>query len=60
MAFTYRLELEDGTEAGDFATAVPNWRRGDEIPLGGGESYRVVDVRPHPTLNGTLVVRSVP
>ena len=54
--FKYQLVLEDGTEAGDFATAVPNWKPGDEIPLGGGESYRVVDVGPHLTLNGTLVV----
>jgi hypothetical protein len=56
--FKYQLELEDGTKAGDFATAVPNWKPGDTIQLGGGESYRVVDVRPHPELNGTLAVRS--
>ena len=56
--FTFKLVLEDGTpaEPPTFAAAVPNWKPGDKIPLGGGESYCVVDVRPHPTLNGTLVV----
>ena len=61
MACKYQLELEDGTPADPptFTAAVPNWQAGDAIPLGGGESYYVVDVRPHPTLNGTLVVRLV-
>ena len=56
-----KLELEDGTPADPptFTAAVPNWKTSDEIPLGGGESYRVVDLRPHPTQNGTIVVRSV-
>jgi hypothetical protein len=46
MAFAYRLEHEDGTSADPptFQTAVPNWRAGDVIPLG-GRSLRVVDVR---------------
>jgi hypothetical protein len=37
MAFTYKLEHEDGTPAGPptLRTAVPNWRPGDAIPLGG-------------------------
>jgi hypothetical protein len=36
-AFLYRLELEDGTPADPptLRTAVPTWRRGDTIPLGG-------------------------
>jgi hypothetical protein len=45
-AFVYRLELEDGTPADPptLRTAVPTWRRGDTIPLG-GKTLRVVDVR---------------
>lgn len=56
--FKYQLVLEDGTPADPptFTAAVPNWKPGDTIPLGPEGSYRVVDVRPHPTLNGTLVV----
>jgi len=44
----YHLELEYGTPADPltFTAAVPNWKPGDTIPLGGCESYRVVDVRP--------------
>jgi hypothetical protein len=36
MAFTFRLELEDGTPADPpvLHTAVPNWQVGDTIPLG--------------------------
>jgi hypothetical protein len=36
MAFTYRLELEDGTPADPptLDTAVPTWGVGDTIPLG--------------------------
>jgi hypothetical protein len=53
MAFTYRLELEDGTTADPptFTAAVPNWRSGDTIPLGPGRSLRVIEVR-----QGVLVV----
>ena len=54
--FRYQLELEDGTPAGDYTAAVPNWKPGDTIPLGPGKSLRVVGVRPHPTLSGVLVV----
>jgi hypothetical protein len=47
MAFTFRLELEDGTPAdpATLRTAVPNWRPGDTMPLGRGGSLRVVEVR---------------
>ena len=55
--FKYKLELEDGTPAGDYTAAGPNWKPGDEIPLGPGQSYRVVVVKPHATLSGVLVVR---
>jgi hypothetical protein len=46
MAFLFRLEHEDGTPADPrtFRTAVPSWRPGDVIPLG-GRSLRVVDVQ---------------
>ncbi len=46
MAFAYRLEHEDGTpaEPPTLATAVPNWRSGDEIPLG-RRTLRVVRLR---------------
>jgi hypothetical protein len=36
MAFLFKLETEDGAPADPptLATAVPNWRSGDTIPLG--------------------------
>ena len=36
MAFLCKLETEDGApaEPPSLATAVPNWRSGDEIPSG--------------------------
>jgi hypothetical protein len=45
-AFTFRLELEDGTPAqpSALAVAVPNWRPGDTIHLG-RRTLRVVEVR---------------
>jgi hypothetical protein len=45
-SFAYRLELQDGTPADppSFRTAVPTWRPGDTIPLG-GRTLRVVAVR---------------
>ena len=57
--FHFKLELEDGTPADPptFTAAVPTWKPGDTIPLGPGKSYRVVDVKPHATLSGVLVVR---
>jgi hypothetical protein len=46
MAFLFRLETVEGTPADPptHATAVPNWRPGDTIPLG-GRTLRVVGVR---------------
>jgi hypothetical protein len=46
MAFTYKLENEDGTPADPptFRSAVPTWTAGDLIPLG-GRTLRVVEVR---------------
>jgi hypothetical protein len=46
MAFLFKLETTEGTpaEPPSLATAVPNWRSGDEIPLG-RRTLRVVRVR---------------
>jgi hypothetical protein len=40
MSFTYTLEHQDGSpaEPSTFKTAVPNWNRGDTIPLGGNRT----------------------
>jgi hypothetical protein len=47
MPFTFTLENEDGSpaEPSTFATAVPNWRPGDTIPLGKDRTLRVIEVR---------------
>jgi hypothetical protein len=47
MAFLFKLETRDGAAADlpTFRTAVPGWRVGDTIPLGGRPSLRVVEVR---------------
>jgi hypothetical protein len=47
MAFSFRLEREDGTPADPprLSTAVPNWSTGDTIPLGPGRMLRVVRLR---------------
>jgi hypothetical protein len=62
MAFTYKLELEDGTPANPptLRTAVPTWNAGDTIPLGRGRILRVVDVRPvgEPDGDPVLVVET--
>jgi hypothetical protein len=47
MAFTYRLENEDGTPADPpvLHTAVPNWGAGDTITLGRDNALRVIETR---------------
>ena len=47
MAFTYRLEQEDGTSADPpvLHTAVPNWQPADTIPLGADQTLRVIETR---------------
>jgi hypothetical protein len=47
MAFTFKLEHEDGTPADPpmLHTAVPNWQAGDTIPLGADTMLRVVKTR---------------
>jgi hypothetical protein len=46
MAFTFKLELEDGTPADPpkFTSAVPNWRPGHTVQLG-RKTLRVIEVR---------------
>lgn len=46
MAFQFRLENEEGTPANPptLKAAVPDWRAGDTIPVG-GKALRVIDVR---------------
>jgi hypothetical protein len=48
MAFTYRLEREDGTPADPptLDTAAPTWRVGDIIPLGRDRRLRVIETWP--------------
>jgi hypothetical protein len=41
--FTYRLHLEDGSDDGD-ATYAQIIKLGDEIHLGAGQRFRVLDV----------------
>jgi hypothetical protein len=47
LAFTYRLEQEDGTPADPpvLHTAVPTWQAGDTIPLGADRTLRVIETR---------------
>jgi hypothetical protein len=44
--FCSKLETTDGVpaEPPTLSSAVPNWRRGDTIPLG-GKTLRVVEIR---------------
>jgi hypothetical protein len=44
MAFKFRLYLQDGSEAGDYVTAVPNWKPGDQLYDNSHTRFRVVDV----------------
>jgi hypothetical protein len=61
MAFTFKLEQEDGTPADPpiLHTAVPNWQAGDTIPLGAERMLRVIEIRPGSNAddNPVLVVR---
>jgi hypothetical protein len=46
MAFTFKLEHEDGTPADPpmFTSAVPDWRPGNTVELG-RKTLRVIEVR---------------
>jgi hypothetical protein len=43
--FRYRVHLEDGSDAGE-ATYAQMIHLGDEIHLGAGQRFRVLDVAP--------------
>lgn len=62
MAFTYRLEYEDGTPADPptLDVAAPTWRPGETIPLGRDRALRVIDTRPgrEPDEEPVLVVEA--
>ena len=47
MAFTFKLEHEDGTPADPrvLHTAAPKWDTGDTIPFSAGTSLRVIGIR---------------
>jgi hypothetical protein len=47
MAFTFKLEHEDGTPADPpmLHTAVPTWEAGDTIPFGADRILRVIETR---------------
>jgi hypothetical protein len=62
MAFTYKLEHEDGTPADPpiLRTAASAWSPGDTIPLGRDRTLRVIEVRPgrEPDADAVLVVEA--
>jgi hypothetical protein len=62
MAFTYKLEQQDGTSADPpvLHTAVPMWSAGDSIPLGADRVLRVIEVRSgaDPNDDAVLVVKT--
>ena len=53
--FRYRLHLEDGSDAGE-ATYAQMIHRGDEIHLGAGQRFRVLDVVPFEEEDESLFV----
>jgi hypothetical protein len=58
MAFTFKLEHEDGTPADPpvLKTAVPNWNVGDTIPVSAGRILRVIETRFEDPEDPVLVV----
>jgi hypothetical protein len=58
MPFAFSLEYEDGSPADPttLLSAVPNWSRGDTIPLSRDRTLRVVEVRPGPESDGDPVL----
>ena len=60
--FLFKLETRDGepAEPPTLSSAVPNWRAGDSIPLG-GRTLRVVGIRDDDAAQPpVLVVEEVP
>ena len=58
MAFTYKLEHQDGTPADPpiLRTAVSAWHPGDTIPLGRNRMLHVTEVRPAKKPDGDPVL----
>ena len=58
MSFAFTLEHEDGSpaEPPTLATAVPNWKPGDTIPLGNDRTLRVVEIRDGATPDDDAVL----
>jgi hypothetical protein len=46
MTFRYELRLNDGSYAGTFVTAVPNWQVGDTFTTGDGRDLRIIEIVP--------------
>jgi hypothetical protein len=44
--FRFRLFSSDGDELGEFLTAAPNWRPGEEFLTGDGRTFRIVAIVP--------------
>jgi hypothetical protein len=58
FGFAFALVLPDGTPAGTFNTAVPNWKLGDTLDTGGDE-FRIVDIDASDPPEGTHGVFTV-
>ena len=60
--FLFRLETPEGApaEPPTLSSAIPNWRPGDTIPLGGNRTLRVIDTRPgaEPDADPVLIVEA--
>jgi hypothetical protein len=46
VAFRYLLHDEDAENVGEFFTAVPNWRVGEEFLNGDGRRWRILKIVP--------------
>jgi hypothetical protein len=44
VAFRYLLHDEDAENVGEFFTAVPNWRVGEEFLNGDGRRWRILAI----------------
>jgi hypothetical protein len=56
--FTYRLHLEDGSDAGE-ATCAVMVKPGEEILVGNGQRFRVLDVVPFEDEDSPLAVARI-
>ena len=46
VAFRYLLHDEDAENVGEFFTAVPNWKVGEEFLNGDGQRWRILKIVP--------------